>query len=387
MKKLLFILMLAPLFSSGQDDKGKAFKIKGKISNLKMEPEWVFISYRKPDGEYGRDSAKITGNRYVITGKINEAQAVTLRVKYKPVEAGKTVALNQKRDLAAVFIEPGSVKILSVDSFGNAKVKGSDAHKEYVKLQDLSKPYSEKLEPLYKKYSEYAKANDKVAQDNIEKEIDAISADRKETVYGNYIRTNASSPIAMYVMNQYAGWEIDADKVEPVFNSLPEATRLLPSAVEFKEKIEIAKKTGVGRIAMDFTQNDTIGQPVSLSSLRGKYLLIDFWASWCGPCRAENPNLVKAYAKFREKGFHIIGVSLDNPGQKEKWMKAIHDDGLYWTQVSDLKGWKNEVSVMYGIQAIPQNLLLDPEGKIVAKNLRGEELDSKLAEYVAKKGF
>src|SRR5436190_1507501 len=301
MKKLLFILILAPLVSSAQDDKAKEFKIKGKLSNLKM--------------------------------------------------------------------------------------KSSDAHAEYVKLQKQNKPFDDKLEPLYKKYSEFAKAKDKVGQDNTEKEIDAISADRKEAVYGAYLRNNASSPIAMYAMNQYAGWDIDVEKVEPVFNSLPEATRSLPSAVEFKEKIEITKKTGVGRIAMDFTQNDTLGQPVALSSLRGKYLLIDFWASWCGPCRAENPNLVKAYAKFREKGFHIIGVSLDNPGQKEKWMKAIHDDGLYWTQVSDLKGWKNEVSVMYGIQAIPQNLLLDPEGKIVAKNIRGEELDSKLAEFVEKKGF
>jgi peroxiredoxin len=385
MKKLLFILVLAPFVSSAQD--GKTFKIKGKLSKLKMEPEWVFLSYKKTDGNYANDSVKISNSRFSFTGLTAEPQSARLRVKYKVPETEKPVALNFRRDMATVFIEPGTIKVSSVDSFSNIKVKGSDAHAEFVKLQKQNKPFDDKLEPLYKKYGEFAKAKDKESQGKVEKEIDAISADRKETVYGAYLRNNASSPIAMYAMNQYAGWDIDADKVEPVFNSLPEATRSLPSAVEFKEKIEVAKKTGVGKIAMDFTQNDTIGQPVSLSSLRGKYLLIDFWASWCGPCRAENPNLVKAYAKFREKGFHIIGVSLDNPGQKEKWMKAIHDDGLYWTQVSDLKGWKNEVSVMYGIQAIPQNLLLDPEGMIIAKNLRGEELDSKLAEFVEKKGF
>jgi len=121
---------------------------------------------------------------------------------------------------------------------------------------------------------------------------------------------------------------------------------------------------------------------VQLSSLRGKYLLIDFWASWCGPCRQENPNVVKVFNQYKDKNFHILGVSLDREGQKEKWMKAIHDDKLTWTHVSDLKFWNNAVSRQYGIQAIPQNLLLDPQGKIIAKNLRGEALVKKMQELL-----
>jgi len=130
---------------------------------------------------------------------------------------------------------------------------------------------------------------------------------------------------------------------------------------------------------MNFTQNDTLGIPVSLASFKGKYVLVDFWASWCGPCRRENPNVVKTYNAYKDKGFQILSVSLDQPGAKDKWIKAIHDDNLTWTHVSDLKYWDNEVAKQYGIQAIPANFLLDPEGKIIAKNLRGEDLAAKLS--------
>jgi peroxiredoxin len=121
---------------------------------------------------------------------------------------------------------------------------------------------------------------------------------------------------------------------------------------------------------------------VSLSSFKGKYVLVDFWASWCGPCRQENPNVVKAFNKFKDKNFTILGVSLDRPNAKDRWLKAIHDDGLAWNHVSDLKYWDNEVAKLYGIRAIPQNLLLDPQGKIIARNLNGEALDKKLEEVI-----
>jgi len=140
----------------------------------------------------------------------------------------------------------------------------------------------------------------------------------------------------------------------------------------------------VGSPAPAFTRPDLDGKPVSLKSFSGKVVLVDFWASWCGPCRRENPNVVKVFNKFKDKNFTILSVSLDQPTGREKWLEAIHKDGLTWTHVSDLKYWDNAVAKQYAIRAIPQNFLLDPQGKIIAKNLRGEDLDAKLTEVFNK---
>jgi peroxiredoxin len=136
----------------------------------------------------------------------------------------------------------------------------------------------------------------------------------------------------------------------------------------------------VGSKAIEFTQNDTTGNPVSLASFRGKYVLIDFWASWCKPCRMENPNVVVAFNKFKGKNFTVLGISLDK--SRDSWINAIKEDQLAWTHVSDLKFWSNDVAVKYRIESIPQNYLIDPDGKIIAKNLRGPELQSRLCDLL-----
>ena len=226
--------------------------------------------------------------------------------------------------------------------------------------------------------SKAEKAKEKEKQAAVEAQLDSIDEVRKQKVYRTFLVETPNTPISPYVLQEYAGWDIDPRQIEPLYNALAPYEKQYPSMQEMKQSIDMAKLTQIGAPAMEFVQNDTLDKPVALSSFRGKYLLIDFWASWCGPCRAENPNVVKAFQKFQSKNFHILGVSLDRAGQKDKWMKAIHDDGLTWTQVSDLKFWNNTVAVQYGIRAIPQNLLLDPNGIIVGKNLRGEKLMSTL---------
>lgn len=387
MKRIVIILFLLPVLAFGQDKKGISYKLSGKASNLAYPVEWVFLQYRT-GGEWKTDSVKAENGNYKFSGKIDEASLARLRVKYAEVEPGKKVPTVNKRDVATIYLEQGKISVTSIDSFSNVKVKGSDAHNEYTALMAKTKPYEEKMEPLYALYSQFAKAKEVSARERVEAMIDSIDKLKNDKVYGEYVKSNPSSPIAVFALQQYAGWDIDAAKVEPLYKTLSETNKNLPSAVEFKTNMEIARKTGIGQFAMEFIQNDTSGVPVKLSSLKGRYLLIDFWASWCGPCRAENPNLVKVFNKYKEKNFHILGVSLDRPGQKDRWMKAIYDDKLEWTQVSDLQFWNNEVAKQYGIRAIPQNLLLDPEGKIIAKNIRGEELENKVAEIIeGKKGF
>ena len=368
---ILFLLVSANGFAQ------KGFTISGDVSKVKDLIAKVYLNYYA-DGKSTMDSAEVKDGKFSFTGTLADPVMGSLRAKYQEVPGAKSMkAISYNRDIKQVFLENSKIKIASVDSFANATIKGSKSHTAYVSWTDLTKEETAQSAALNKEYSEFYKKKDQAGMDRIDAAFDKLT-EQKNIKNKQYLKDNASSPIAMFVLKQYAGYDINADDVEPMFLALPEQLRASPAGKDMTEKLETAKKTGVGKMAMDFTQNDTLGNPVSLSSFRGKYVLIDFWASWCGPCRQENPNVVKAFNAYNSKGFTVLGVSLDQPTAKDKWMKAIHDDKLTWTQVSDLKYWKNDVAVQYGIQAIPQNFLIDPQGKIVGKNLRGEALNKKL---------
>jgi thiol-disulfide isomerase/thioredoxin len=204
--------------------------------------------------------------------------------------------------------------------------------------------------------------------------------EEKNQVYLDFIKENPNSFISFDAIKYLAGPVPDYSKIAPLFNSLSSDVQNTIAGKEYAKLLKGVKATAIGEMALEFTQNDPDGKPVKLSGFKGKYVLVDFWASWCSPCRAENPNVVKAYNKYHEKGLEIISVSLDDIKGKDAWLAAIKKDGLIWKHVSDLKGQKNEVAVLYGIKAIPQNVLLDKTGKIIGKNLRGEALNKKLEE-------
>jgi len=393
-RTFLLVGLVLPLFLSAQGKhvlsaQGKfvlcvqdKYVLKGKIGTLNP-PAKVFLTYTL-DTQAVTDSAVVKDGVFEFSGQVDDITLATLIMDYKRV--GVQTTLNgTKVDWEALFLQQGTTVVSSADSLSKAIVTGTKANEDYMRYKALTKPINDAVKALQAEYNAATneQKNSQQFVDDIQKKSAGINQQSKE-LNDKFIDDNPDAYIGFQSLIDRINAESypDADYFQAQFSKLSTSIRESKAGVAYQKRLDGLKAVAVGAMAPDFEQPDTSGTPVKLSSFRGKYVLLDFWASWCGPCRNENPNVVKAYNNFREKNFTILSVSLDQPGKKDSWLKAIHADGLIWNHLSDLKFWNNEAAVLYGVRAIPQNLLIDPSGKIIARNIFGDDLQNKLKEIL-----
>jgi len=364
MKNLILIFALIVTLSACNTRKSNEYVINGKIEG-KFSGN-VYLQ-KNADGQFQiLDTAIVENGKFRFKGIIE-----TPDIYYIGIDEARFVGF---------FNEASEIKItFNIDSLNKPEVEGSVSDNEYRKYLKTMDEYQSSQIGIYTRYNEAARTKDSAQMKLIEKEMEDLDAKQK-LILVDYIKNNPSSFVSPYIAMRHS-YELDLADLRNIISSLDSKVKKSSFSVMLEERIAILESVEVGKMAPDFTMNDPEGNPITLSSMRGKVILIDFWASWCGPCRKENPNVVAAYKKFSSKGFDIIGVSLDRDATS--WKSAIASDNLTWTHVSDLQYWNNAASKKYGVMSIPSNVLLDKNGVIIARNLTGEALTKKLEEVLA----
>lgn len=357
------ILTVIPLLLSAQQTD---YTIEGALEKIKT-PLKAYLVFRTSNG-FTVDSTIVAKGKFIFKGTLNNPSAATLVLSHHAKTPSWESA--DKTDKLSLYLDKTAIQLKGTDSVANAQIIGTHISNDYQRFLNQLLPIQKKTNDLMNKAGQNGTAS-LAEQIALEKEYKAIQAEER-AIFIEFIKSHSNHIIALDVLKAMGGNEPIISEIEPLFYSLSDQVRNSSAGKAYSDLLSYLKITEVGALAPDFTQEDVKGKPVSLSSMRGKYVLIDFWASWCGPCRQENPNVVKAFNQFKDKNFTILGVSLDQ--NKNNWLKAIEKDQLQWTHVSDLGGWNNSVGKLYQIRSIPQNFLLDPDGKIIARNLHGEQL-------------
>jgi peroxiredoxin len=374
-KRMVFALLLAvPGVGIAQNSN---YKISGRLIDVGFSK--IYLLSTKGFMQQ-IDSAEVINGRYELKGSVQPGQrAMLMNYNFKTSKL-------QPEGLVMIFIAPGAIEVTHTKSFNTIAIRKSAANDQYKKLMEAAKPYQDKIGKYQSEVFRLQKGGDTISANDVYAKQFALEQDYKKEVLGDFVLNNPKSPVAFFALKEFVGngHEIDGVALEKYFKLLAvevresEDGRLMHDRIE--NAITFATAGAIGSTVTGFTLQDTSGKDVNLSDYKGKYVLLDFWASWCTPCRADNPHLVAAYKQFHSKGFEILSVSLDLEARKSAWIAAINHDKLNaWKHVADLRNPVNTAAKRYGVTGIPQNFLISPDGKIIGRSLRGGDLEKTLA--------
>ncbi len=366
MKKILFLSVIAVLFAACQNK--SEYTVQGKIADENLEGQQVYFEKWTDSIMVSVDSTTIVDGAFIIKGETPS-----------PVLRFLTIGNKASKVRTMLMVEPGKIDVTYDSTF---HISGSAINDAYNVFNTKQSELSTKIRALSDQYN--AAESENIMNDTLREELTAAfdkTADESKALHYDFIKANIDNELGQYLfMVSSSMFEADQQKeILALANDDYKATKNIKRVVD---RLDALEAVAIGKDYIDFTMKNPAGENVSLSDYAGKdkYVFIDFWASWCGPCRSEMPNVVEAYKKYKNKGLEIVGVSLDK--DEDKWIQGIKDLNMTWPQMSDLKLWESEVVGLYAIQGIPHTILLDKEGKIIAKDLRGVMLDEKLAELM-----
>ena len=372
MKKITLGLLVALAFSC-QDQKPEHITFKGNADNIE-DGTSVYLSQL---GEQGQPQPidTITVEKGSFEIDLPEVDFETLNILRIDGARGNIIFINENEPITATIYK---------DSLRSSEIKGGDSNKlfnEYVSEIKEVRSEMQKMVAEYQKNNPDLRQNPELMKEIQEKqkELQDKNSEKFKEMVANHPNSSVSVLILSDIINAKS---VSTTEAKELFDNLSEDVKKTPIGKQLDESLTKATATAIGSKAPDFSAPTPDGKELSLKDAMGKVTIIDFWASWCKPCRIENPNVVKLYNKYHDKGLNILGVSLDKNGQKDKWLKAIEDDGLTWQHVSNLEYWKGPVAQMYSVSSIPATFILDENGIIVAKDLRGDALEAKIAEML-----
>lgn len=372
MKQAFLLLAVAIIFAACQNTQPEtessasapsSYSITGFLDSLET-PVMIYLEERGDSKLVAIDSVESTDGSFSFSGDISLAE-----IRY--------IKIGEERTRRSFFLEGSEVEIKGkANDLSKATVTGSASNDLYQSFKDGSTVFNDQYSELYEAYKEAEKAEDEAKMTEIDEKWEAVDQE-KATYSKKFVNDNINSVLGPFIAYQELTMDPDMELLASISKGMNPEIAESKYGVQFIDRYNTLESVSIGKTAIDFSQAMPNGDSMALSDLKGQYVLIDFWASWCGPCRSENPNVVKLYDDYKDKGFEIMGVSFDT--KQDRWEQAIADDGLTWHQVSDLGGWGNAAGKLYGVRSIPHTVLLDRDQKIIAKNLRGDELREKIA--------